>query len=94
MSQGAAPHTMASIAEPPATKHREPAMHPYLTDHIVRDHHATLEREAHRQRLANAASAAARAHRTAPAMARFMPHVGERGRLRRTIASLLGPTPA
>ena len=69
-------------------------MHPYLTQHIVQDHHATLEREAYHQRLASAASAAAAARRPGPATARLMPHVQERGRVRRAIAALLGPSPA
>jgi hypothetical protein len=69
-------------------------MHPYLTDHLVRDHHAALQREADHHRLASAASAAARARRTSPATDGFMPHVQERGRLRKAITALLGPSPA
>jgi len=69
-------------------------MHPYLTDQLVHDHHATLEREARDHRLAKAAAAARAAHGAAPGTARLMPHVQERGRLRRAIATLLRPTPA
>ena len=68
-------------------------MHPYTVEELVRDHHATLHREARQQALAAAASrtrqAQARNHRW-----RFMPHVEEHGRLRRAIVSLLRPSPA
>ena len=69
-------------------------MHPYLTEQIVRDHHLTLERDARRHRLAKAASTATAARTASPATAGFMPHVRERGRLRRAIAARLRPTPA
>ena len=69
-------------------------MHPYLTEQLVRDHHATLEREARQQRLAKVLSAATAARGAAPGTARLMPHVQERGGLRRAIAARLRPSPA
>jgi hypothetical protein len=69
-------------------------MHPYLTELLVHDHHLTLEREAHEQRLAKTASAARASDRRAPATWSLMPHVQERGRLRRAIVALLRTSPA
>ena len=65
-------------------------MHPFFTEHLVRDHLATLEREARQNRLALIASGAGAARRKAPAMTWFMPHVQEGGRLRRALARLQG----
>jgi hypothetical protein len=69
-------------------------MHPYLTEQLVRDHHLTLEREAREQRLAKTAMAARAADRGGRATWSLMPHVQERGRLRRAIVALLRTSPA
>ena len=69
-------------------------MHPYLTEQLVHDHHLTLEREARQQRLARAASAARAARGAATGTARLMPHVQERGVVRRALAALVRLSPA
>ena len=86
---------MVSIAGPGDDATRTTEMHPYLTGHLVQDHHATLEREARQHALAKAAIATRKGRaEDAPGSSWFMPHVQERGRLRRVIAALLRPSPA
>jgi hypothetical protein len=84
---------IASIAETGDATTRTAEMHVHLTEQLIRDHHATLEREARQHALAKAAAAAGRASRDA-GRAGLMPHVQEHGRLRRAIAALLRPSPA
>jgi hypothetical protein len=72
-------------------------MHPYLSEQLVHDRQAALVHEAEREALAKAARAAAAGARPTPERDdRFhlMPHVRQRGGLRRVVASLLRPSAA
>jgi hypothetical protein len=75
-------------------------MHPTTTELFVREHIATMHREARNAALARARSAQATAPRTTAAgratwhpddRFHLMPHVQEGGRLRRAITAILRP---